>query len=166
VVRASSYSNASLPCRSHSCYTTGRRTCMQQPCRPSTARLIKQHGSQGPLGAIGCRRKKQQLSSPCTHVARHNNTCGPDRQGKGCEVVQSICRHISKSAHATCGRGGAWSVSVRSVSVSHTWQVKRRALAPHRARCSHRRRRGLASPRGTQPAPGCVSRRSSSGGSS
>lgn len=125
----------------------------------SSASLIKH------TGAVAVAERNNSYSA-LVHMWHATTTpVGQTGKAKDARLYKASAGISARARTSLCGRGGTWSVCVRSVSVSHTWQVKMRALAPHRARCSHSRR-GLASPRGTQPAPGCVSRRSSSGGSS
>jgi len=109
---------------------------MKQPCRPPNARLTKHTGAL----AVAERNKRYPALVHTWHAT--TSLVSQTAQGKGCEVVKSICRHVSMSAHVTVRHeGGTRSVSVRVVSVSHTWQVKTRARAPLRACCYHRMRR-------------------------
>ncbi len=65
-------------------------------------------------GRPGCRRKKQKVSSPCTHVARYNITCEPDstrQRMRGCKKHLQACQH-ERARH--CAARGGDTVSQRS----------------------------------------------------
>jgi hypothetical protein len=110
----------------------------------SSASLIKH------TGAVAVAERNNSYSA-LVHMWHATTTpVGQTGKAKDARLYKASAGISARARTSLCGRGGTWSVCVRSVSVSHTWQVKMRALAPHRARCSHSRR-GLASPRGTQP---------------